>query len=145
MAILSVQIYLRCPGDNEYSCLAKRPSRRKPNKKQQRYTPEFRAEAGKLASEQGLSQETAKRLAIQSCAHEDERLKVAIKAAHKTTRESYSTRRLQPELAADGFVAGRDHIARLRREIGIHCRQKRKFKATTNSNHNLPVAENLLN
>lgn len=78
-------------------------------------------------------------------AKEDERLKVAIKAAHKTTRESYSARRLQPELAADGFVAGRDRIARLRRELGIRCRQKRKFKATTNSNHNLPVAANLLN
>jgi len=75
---------------------------------------------------------------------EDERLKVAIKAAHKRTRESYSARRLQPELAADGFVAGRDRIARLRRELGIRCRQKRKFKATTNSNHNLPVAENIL-
>lgn len=75
---------------------------------------------------------------------EDERLKVAIKAAHKRTRESYSARRLQPELAADGFVAGRDRIARLRREMGIRCRQKRKFKATTNSNHNMPVAENVL-
>jgi len=70
---------------------------------------------------------------------------VAIKAAHKRTRESYGARRLQPELAADGFVAGRDRIDRLRRELGLRCRQKRKFKATTNSNHNLPVAENLLN
>jgi transposase InsO family protein len=78
-------------------------------------------------------------------AQEDERLKVAIKAAHKITRESYSARRLQPELAADVFVAGRDRISRLRRELGIRCRQKRKFKTTTNSNHNLPVAENLLN
>ena len=78
-------------------------------------------------------------------AHEDERLKVAIKAAHKRTRETYSARRLQPELAADGFAAGRDRIARLRRELKLRCRQKRKFKATTNSSHNLPVAENLLN
>lgn len=78
-------------------------------------------------------------------AQEDERLKVAIKVAHQRTRESYSARRLQPELMGDGFVAGRDRIARLRRELGIRCRQKRKFKATTNSNHNLPVAENLLN
>ena len=77
-------------------------------------------------------------------AQEDELLKVAIKAAHKRTRESYGARRLQPELAADGFIAGRDRIARLRRELGIRCRQKRKFKATTNSKHNLPVAENLL-
>lgn len=78
------------------------------------------------------------------CSQEDERLKVAIKASHKRTRESYSARRLQTELAADGFVAGRDRIARLRRELGIRCRQKRKFKATTNSNHNMPVAENVL-
>ena len=75
---------------------------------------------------------------------EDERLKVAIKAAHKRTRETYSARSLQPELAKDGFIAGRDRIARLRRELGIRCKQKRKFKATTNSNHNFPVAANLL-
>jgi transposase InsO family protein len=76
---------------------------------------------------------------------EDERLKLAIKVAHKRTRESYGARRLQPELAGDGFIVGRDRIVRLRRELGMRCRQKRKFKATTNSNHNLPVAENLLN
>jgi putative transposase len=77
-------------------------------------------------------------------AQEDERLKVAIKAAHKRTRQTYGVRRLQPELADDGFVAGRDRIERLRRELGLRCKQKRKFKATTNSNHNLPVAENVL-
>ena len=75
---------------------------------------------------------------------EDERLKIAIKVAHMRTRESYSAKRLQPELAADGFIVGRDRIARLRRELGLCCRQKCKFKATTNSNHNLPVADNLL-
>jgi len=75
---------------------------------------------------------------------EDERLKVAIKVAHTRTRETYSAKRLQPELEADGFIVGRDRIARLRRELGLRCRQKRKFKATTNSKHNLPVAENLL-
>ncbi|WP_156943104.1 IS3 family transposase [Pseudogulbenkiania sp. MAI-1] len=75
---------------------------------------------------------------------EDERLKVAIRAAHAKTRETYGVRRLQPELAAMGFEAGRDRIDRLRRQIGIRCRQKRKFKATTNSAHSLPVAENVL-
>jgi putative transposase len=29
--------------------------------------------------------------------------------------------------------------------MALRCKQKRKFKATTNSNHDLPVAENLLN
>lgn len=77
-------------------------------------------------------------------AQEDERLKVAIRATHRRSRETYGTRRLQPELAAEGFVAGRDRIARLRREMNLRCKQKRKFKATTNSSHGLPVAENLL-
>ena len=77
-------------------------------------------------------------------AQQEERLKVAIRAAHGKTRETYGVRRLQPELAAMGFVAGRDRIARLRREMGLRCRQKRKFKATTHSAHTLPVAENVL-
>jgi len=51
----------------------------------------------------------------------------------------------QPELAAQGFAAGRDRIVRLRHELALRCKQKRKFKATTNSNHDLPMAENLLN
>ena len=78
-------------------------------------------------------------------AQADERPKVAIKAVHKQSRETYGTLRVQPELAAQGFVAGRDRIACLRRELNLRCKQKRKFRATTNSNHDLPVADNLLN
>ena len=74
----------------------------------------------------------------------DERLKVAIKAVHRQSRETYGVRRLQPELAAQGFLAGRDRIGRLRQELGLRCKQKRKFTATTNSRHDLPVAPNLL-
>ena len=77
-------------------------------------------------------------------AQEDERLKVAIRVAHKRTRESYGARRLQAELAADGFVVGRDRIERLRRAMALRCKQKCKFKATTNSDHGLAVVENLL-
>lgn len=77
-------------------------------------------------------------------AQEDERLKVAIRVAHKRSRETYGARRLQPELADDGLVVGRDRIDRLRKEMGLQCRQKRKFKATTNSNHDFPVAPNIL-
>ena len=39
---------------------------------------------------------------------------------------------------------GRDRIHRLRKELGLRCIQNRKFKATTNSAHDLPVAPNLL-
>jgi putative transposase len=74
----------------------------------------------------------------------DERLKVAIRAAHRQSRETYGVRRMQPELEAQGFLAGRDRIGRLRHELGLRCKQKRRFKATTNSRHDLPVAPNLL-
>jgi len=76
---------------------------------------------------------------------DDERLKVAIKAVHVQTRETYGPLRVQPELAAQGFKAGRDRITRLRKQLGLRCKQKRKFKATTNSNHALPVVANVLN
>lgn len=75
----------------------------------------------------------------------DERLKLEIKVAHIRTRETYGTRQLQTELAENGIIVGRDRLARLRKELRLRCKQKRKFRATTNSNHNLPVAPNLLN
>lgn len=75
---------------------------------------------------------------------DDERLKVAIKAVHRQSRETYGVRRMQPELNEQGFPAGRDRIDRLRRELGLRCRQKRRFKATTTSKHDFPVAGNLL-
>ncbi|SRI79807.1 IS600 ORF2 [Shigella sonnei] len=75
----------------------------------------------------------------------DERLKLEIKVAHIRTRETYGTRRLQTELAENGIIVGRDRLARLRKELRLRCKQKRKFRATTNSNHNLPVAPNLPN
>ncbi|AHA65376.1 Transposase [Shigella dysenteriae 1617] len=75
----------------------------------------------------------------------DERLKLEIKVAHIRTRETYGTRRLQTELEDNGIIVGRDRLARLRKELRLHCKQKRKFRATTNSDHNLPVTPNLLN
>ena len=77
-------------------------------------------------------------------AQENNRLEVAIQAAHVRTRRTYGPERLQPELQADGFKAGVGRIKRLRQKLGIRCKQVRRFKATTNSKHNLPVAPNRL-
>lgn len=76
---------------------------------------------------------------------ENARLALAIQAAHERTRGTYGPLRLQPELAADGFKAGLGRIKRIRKALGLQCKQSRKFKATTNSKHTLPVADNLLN
>jgi putative transposase len=77
-------------------------------------------------------------------AREDARLEIEIKAAHRRTRESYGPERLQSDLAEHGVKVGVCRIKRLRRKLGLHCRQKRSFKVTTNSRHSLPVADNLL-
>jgi putative transposase len=78
-------------------------------------------------------------------AQEELRLEVEIKAAHKRTKQTYGAERLQFDLADHGVQVGICRIKRIRTRLGIRCKQKRKFKATTYSNHNLPVAENLLN
>lgn len=78
-------------------------------------------------------------------AQEEGRLEVEIKAAHKRTRETYGPERLQHELKDQGVEVGISRIRRIRKKLGIRCKQKRKFKATTDSRHALPVAENLLN
>jgi putative transposase len=74
----------------------------------------------------------------------DEKVKPLIRIAHKAGRGTYGPRRIQTELQATGTYLGRDQIGRLRREMSLWCIQKRKFKATTNSAHLLPVVENLL-
>ena len=78
-------------------------------------------------------------------AQENARLEVAIQAAHARGRETYGPERLQDELNDDGVKVGVSRIKRLRKKLGLRCKQVRKFKATTNSHHDLPVAENLLN
>ena len=73
-------------------------------------------------------------------AREEMRLEVEIKAAHKRTRQTYGAERLQHEMAEHGVSVGICRLKRLRRKLGIRCKQKRKFKATTDSRHKLPVA-----
>jgi transposase InsO family protein len=76
---------------------------------------------------------------------EESRLEVEIKAADKRTRQTYGPERLQYDLAEHNVRVGICRIKRIRKKLGIRCKQKRKFKATTNSKHSLPVADNLLN
>lgn len=77
-------------------------------------------------------------------AWQEPRLQAEIRAAHRRTRESYGRERLQKELAANGVQVGLHRIRRVRQELGLHCRQKPRFQATTDSSHCLPVAPNLL-
>ncbi len=75
---------------------------------------------------------------------EEERLELEIRAAHKRTRQTYGPERLQRDLSDNGIIVGIHRIKRIRKKLGLRCRQKRRFKVTTDSRHSLPVAENLL-
>jgi transposase InsO family protein len=81
---------------------------------------------------------------VSKWAQEEGRLEVEIRAAHKRTRQTYGAERLQQDLAEHGIQVSICRIKRIRRKLGIRCKQKRKFKATTDSKHKLPVAENIL-
>ena len=76
---------------------------------------------------------------------ENARLTVEIKAAHKRTRGVCGAEKLQKELEAFGTYVGICRIKRIKREQGLYCKQTKKYKATTDSDHKLPVAANLLN
>lgn len=68
-----------------------------------------------------------------------------LKAAFIETRETYGPGRLSKHLKAKGIYIGKSRIRRLMRENNMVPKTVRKFKATTNSNHDYPVAPNLLN
>lgn len=72
------------------------------------------------------------------------RLELEIRAAHKRTRQTYGPERLQRDLADNGINVSVYRIKQIRKKLGLRCRQKRRFKVTTDSRHSLPVAENLL-
>jgi putative transposase len=77
-------------------------------------------------------------------ARQEARLEMEIRAAHQRTRETCGPERLQADLSDHGVRVGLHRIKRIRKKLGLRCRQKRKFKATTDSKHTLPVAPNLL-
>ena len=69
---------------------------------------------------------------------------VLIQAIHAEFKGAYGSPRLLRELHARGFPASKERVERLMRENGIRARHKRRYKATTDSQHALPVADNLL-
>jgi len=75
---------------------------------------------------------------------EDQALKADIREIHEKSRKNYGERRIKDDLADMGKTVSRKRIGRLMKEEGLACKTKRKFKATTDSNHNKPVADNLL-
>ena len=75
---------------------------------------------------------------------EDQALKAEIRVIHERSRKTYGERRIKDDLADMGKNISRQRINRLMKEEELACKTKRRFKATTDSRHNKPVADNLL-
>lgn len=71
-------------------------------------------------------------------------LLVHIRAVHAESRGEYGWPRVWKQLLAQGIRVGKERVRKLMQQHGVRARGKRKFKATTDSNHSLPVAPNLL-
>jgi putative transposase len=74
----------------------------------------------------------------------DEKLAVEVVAAFEVGRGAYGSPRVHEELKASGIAVSRKRIARLMAGMGLEGRRKRRFKATTDSKHVMPIAENIL-
>jgi transposase InsO family protein len=73
-------------------------------------------------------------------------LLVHIRAIHLELRGAYGWPRMWRELRRRGVRVGKERVRLLMRQDGIQARGRRRFRvATTDSNHQFPVAPNLLN
>ena len=72
-------------------------------------------------------------------------LRRRMKELFTASRGSLGSRMMMKNLNQEGFEIGRDRTRRLMKRLNLKVRQKRKYKVTTDSKHNLPVAENVLN
>ena len=75
---------------------------------------------------------------------QNERLTEQIRTAHIASKETYGSPRIFAELKEAGARCSEKRIARLMRLAGIRAVAPKRFVATTDSSHNLPIAENLL-
>jgi len=74
----------------------------------------------------------------------DAELLVLVRRIFVEFQGRYGAPRIHDELAGQGINVSRKRVARLMREAGLKAKGRRKYKATTDSNHSLPIAPNLL-
>lgn len=75
---------------------------------------------------------------------ENETLTLAIHDIFRESFESYGAPRIKMELLKKGYSVSRPRVARIMKTHNLSARRRRKFKLTTDSNHNYPIAPNIL-
>lgn len=76
---------------------------------------------------------------------ETKRLEAKVHELFDEFRQSYGSRRLSNELRKAGFNMGRYQTRTLMKRLGLIVRYPKKFKVTTDSNHNNAISPNRLN
>ena len=74
----------------------------------------------------------------------DRQLKVLVRASFDGSKGRYGSPRIHEDLRAQGERVSRKRVIRLKQEEGLVARMRRRFTCTTMSDHDLPVAGNLL-
>jgi transposase InsO family protein len=77
-------------------------------------------------------------------ARDDVRLAVKVRESFDRSRKTYGSPRIQKDLAAQGEHVSRKRVMRLMQQQGLVARKRRRYKCTTMSDHDQPVAANLL-
>ena len=77
-------------------------------------------------------------------ARQDVQLTSLIRIAHAQSRGTYGSPRIRQDLREWSFRVSRKRVARLMSQAGLMGRQPRRYRATTDSRHLLPVAGNLI-
>ena len=72
-------------------------------------------------------------------------LRRRMKELFAASRGSLGSRMMMKNLRQEGFEIGRDKTRRLMKRLGLKVKLKRKYKVTTDSKHDFPVAKNVLN
>jgi len=75
---------------------------------------------------------------------ENEKLETKIRQIFDEFKQTYDSRRLVGELHKVGFKAGRYKVRTLMRKLGLKPRYPKRFKVTTDSNHNETISPNFL-
>jgi putative transposase len=76
---------------------------------------------------------------------EDARLSGLLKQAHEDSRNTYGAPRLHQALEKQGIRTSEKRVARLMKSASIKGKHWKRFKVpTTDSNHEFPIAENML-
>jgi putative transposase len=77
-------------------------------------------------------------------AQDDRRLKVLLHASFTGSRGYYGSPRIHDDFVEWGEHVSRKRIIRLKQEEGLQARVRKRYKITTDSDHEQPVADNLL-